>query len=128
MKLLLDTHIALWAITDDPKLPQSALDLIMSADNEITVSAASIWEIAIKHSLGRGNMPVSGNEALGYFQEAGYRLIPVSAEHAAYVESLPPIHADPFDRILIAQAISEPMRFITRDALLAGYSELIMAV
>ncbi|MBI5100303.1 MAG: type II toxin-antitoxin system VapC family toxin [Nitrospirae bacterium] len=128
MKLLLDTHIALWAITDDPKLPQSALALIMSADNEITVSAASIWEISVKHSLGRGNMPVSGNEALGYFKEAGYRLLPVSAEHAAYLESLPPIHADPFDRILIAQAISEPMRFITHDVLLTGYNGLIMAV
>lgn len=128
MKLLLDTHIALWAITDDPKLPQAALSLIMSANNEIIVSAASIWEISIKHSLGRGNMPVSGNEALGYFQEAGYRLFSVSAEHAAHVETLPPIHADPFDRMLIAQAICEPMRLITHDALLSGYSELVMVV
>jgi len=128
VKLLLDTHIALWAITDDPKLPQAALSLITSANNEIIVSAASIWEISIKHSLGRGNMPVSGNEALGYFQEAGYRLFPVSADHAASVETLPSIHADPFDRLLIAQAICEPMRFITHDALLSRYSELVMVV
>lgn len=128
MKLLLDTHIALWAITADPKLPQSALNMIMSANNEIIVSAASIWEISIKHSLGRGNMPVSGNEAFGYFQEAGYRLLSVSAEHAAYVENLPPIHADPFDRILIAQAICEPMKLITHDTVLSGYSELVMVL
>ena len=128
MRLLLDTHIALWAITDDPKLPQAARSLIMAASNEIIVSAASIWEISIKHSLARGDMPVSGNEALLYFQEAGYRLLSVSAEHAAYVETLPPIHADPFDRILIAQALSEPVRLITHDALLTGYGELIMLV
>ena len=128
MRLLLDTHIALWAITDDPKLPQSARSLIMAATNEVIVSAASIWEISIKHSLARGNMPVSGNEALGYFQEAGYRLLSVSAEHAAYVETLPPIHTDPFDRILIAQALSEPVRLITHDALLTGYGELIILV
>lgn len=128
MKILLDTHVALWAITDDPKLPQSALNLIMSANNEITVSAASIWEISIKHSLGRGNMPISGDEALGYFQEAGYRLLPVTAEHAAYVEKLLPIHTDPFDRILISQAKCEPMIFITHDALLSGYGDLIMVI
>lgn len=128
MKLLLDTHIALWAITDDPKLPQSVVSLIMSPNNEIIVSVASIWEISIKHSLGRRSMPVSGNEALGYFQEAGYRLLSVTAEHAAYVDTLPPIHADPFDRILIAQAICEPMRLITHDALLSEYGELVMVV
>ena len=126
MRLLLDTHIALWAITDDPKLTQAARSLIMAASNEIIVSAASIWEISIKHCLGRGNMPVSGSKALAYFQEAGYRLLSISAEHAAYVETLPPIHADPFDRILIAQAISEPVRLITHDNLLTGYGELIM--
>lgn len=128
MKLLLDTHIALWAITDDPKLPQSVSSLIMTPNNEIIVSAASIWEIAIKHRLGRGSMPVSGNEALGYFQEAGYRMLSVSAEHAAYVDNLPSIHTDPFDRILIAQAKCEPMTFITHDSLLSGYGEMIMVI
>jgi PIN domain nuclease of toxin-antitoxin system len=128
VKLLIDTHIALWAITDDPKLPQSGRSMIISDQNEIIVSAASIWEIAIKHSLGRGNMPISGVEALGYFQEAGYRLLSVTAEHAAYVEKLPPIHADPFDRILISQAKCEPMIFITHDALLFEYGELITVI
>lgn len=128
MKLLLDTHIALWAITDDPKLPDQARGLIALASNDIFVSAASIWEISIKHGLGRGNMPISGNEALAYFQEAGYRLLPINAEHAAFVETLPPLHADPFDRILVAQALSEPMRLITHDATVVGYGELVTLV
>lgn len=128
MKLLLDTHIALWAITDDQRLPKPALDLILSANNEIVVSAASIWEISIKHSIGRGAMPVSGDEALGYFQEAGYRMLSITAEHAAYLGKLPAIHADPFDRILIAQAKCEPMMLVTHDDLLSGYGELVMVV
>lgn len=128
MKLLIDTHIALWAITDDSRLPRQARDLIASAANDIYVSAASIWEISIKHGLGRGNMPVSGDEALAYFQEAGYRMLPISAEHAAAVETLPPIHADPFDRILAAQARYEPMHLVTHDSIMSGYGELVMVV
>ena len=71
MRLLLDTHIALWAITDSPALPTEARRHILAPHNEIYVSAASIWEISIKHGLGRGNIPVSGNEALDYFTQAG---------------------------------------------------------
>ena len=100
MRLLLDTHVALWAISDDSRLPQPARDLIADPASSITVSAASIWEISIKHSLGRGNMPISGADALLYFQRSGYSLLGVSAHHAAAVEQLPAHHADPFDRIL----------------------------
>jgi PIN domain nuclease of toxin-antitoxin system len=128
MKLLLDTHVALWAITDSPRLSKQARDLILDAENEIQVSAASIWEIAIKHGLGRGDMPISGEEALGYFRAAGYRLLPVLPEHAAAVEELPRLHQDPFDRLLAAQAMAEPLRLLTHDPLLARYSDTVILV
>lgn len=128
MNLLLDTHVALWAITDSPKLPQKARDLIQSPKATVWVSAANVWEIAIKHSLGRGDMPVSGKNAMRYFQESGYRFLPVEAEHAVAVEELPALHQDPFDRILVAQALIEPMRLITHDDTVARYSDTIILV
>ena len=128
MRLLLDTHIALWAITDSPKLPVAARDLILSPSAEIYVSAASIWEIAIKHNLNRGNMPVSGTEASRYFSEAGYMLLSITAEHAAATENLPMHHADPFDRLLVAQALTEPLRLVTHDSMVKRYSDGILWV
>lgn len=128
MRLLLDTHIALWAITDSPKLPKHARDLILAPSSEVFVSAASIWEIAIKHNLNRGNMPVSGAEAARYFSEAGYTLLPVTAEHAAATETLPLHHADPFDRMLVAQAFTEPFRLVTHDGVVARYGDVILLV
>lgn len=88
MRLLLDTHIALWAIVDSPRLPDQARQLILAPENEVVVSAASVWEIAIKHGLAK-KMPVSGAEAKSWFVQAGYTLMPVTAEHAALVEELP---------------------------------------
>lgn len=128
MRLLLDTHIALWAITDSPKLPQKARELLLDPAAEIFVSTASIWEIAIKHSLSRGNMPVSSSEAIRYFSEAGYTLLPVSAIHAAATETLPPIHGDPFDRMLVAQAMTEPLRLVTHDEMVARYGDGVLLV
>lgn len=128
MNLLLDTHIALWAITDSPKLSVKAKDLIASPKTTVWVSAANIWEIAIKHALGRGDMPVSGQDALRYFQASGYRFLLVEAEHAVAIEELPGHHQDPFDRILIAQALVEPMRLMTHDAVVALYSDTIIRI
>lgn len=128
MNLLLDTHVALWAITDDPKLPEHARKLIQAPKTTVWVSAASIWEIAIKHSLGRGVMPVSAHEATQYFREAGYRLLNIEAEHAAAIENLAGHHHDPFDRIIVAQALLEPMRLMTRDAVVARYSDTIIKI
>ena len=105
MNLLLDTHVALWAIADSPKLSQKARDLITSPKTTVWISAANVWEIAIKYSLGRGDMPVSSQDAMRYFQESGYRFLAVEAEHAIAVEALPAHHQDPFDRILVAQAL-----------------------
>ncbi len=123
MNLLLDTHVALWAIADDPRLSAQGRQLILDPHNHIVVSAATVWEIAIKHGLGKGDMPLSGVEALGYFDQAGYQLLPITAQHAAAVGALPPIHRDPFDRLLAAQALIEPLRLVTDDATLASYSD-----
>lgn len=128
MNILLDTHIALWAIADSPALPGKAREWICNPRNTIWVSAASIWEIAIKHGLGRGDMPVSGETALAYFRQAGYRVLAIEPEHAAAVESLPAHHQDPFDRLLVAQALTEPMRLLTHDAVVAKYSDTILYV
>ncbi len=128
MNLLLDTHVALWAITDNPRLSKKARELIESPKSSVWISAATVWEIAIKHSLGRGDMPVSGRDALRYFQESGYRFLPVEPEHTAAVEELPSHHADPFDRILVAQSLVEPMRLITHDTMVARYSDTIIEI
>jgi len=128
LNLLLDTHVALWAITDSPKLSKKARELIESPKSSVWISAATVWEIAIKHGLGRGDMPVSSLDALRYFRESGYRFLPVEPEHAAAVEDLPAHHGDPFDRILVAQAIVEPMRLITHDPVVARYSDAIIEI
>lgn len=128
MRILLDTHIALWAITDSPKLPKQARELICMRSSEVYVSAASVWEIAIKHSLGRRRMPVSGIEANRYFTESGYVLLPITAEHAAATQTLPHLHADPFDRMLVAQALTEPLKLLTHDAIVGKYSDSILLV
>lgn len=128
MNLLLDTHVALWAVADSPKLPAKARELIESPKSTIWISAATIWEIAIKHSLGRGDMPVSSRDALHYFRESGYRFLSVEPEHAAAVEDLRPLHGDPFDRVIIAQALTEPMRLITHDPVVARYSDTIVRI
>jgi PIN domain nuclease of toxin-antitoxin system len=128
LNLLLDTHVALWAIADSPKLPKGAREMIASPKSSVWISAATFWEIAIKHSLGSGDMPVSSQDALRYFRESGYRFLPVEPEHAVAVEELPAHHADPFDRILVAQALVEPMRLITHDPVVARYSDTIIII
>ena len=129
--MLLDTHVALWAIVADLRLTRSAQDLIADPENAIFVSAASVWEIAIKHSLARGlpgDMPISGAEAFGYLQQAGYELLAITADHAAAVEALPSLHRDPFDRILVAQALVEPLRLMTHDPMVLAYNDTVILV
>jgi PIN domain nuclease of toxin-antitoxin system len=128
VNVLLDTHVALWAIADSPKLPAAARELILAETSTIYVSVASLWEIGIKFALQRGDMPVSGKAALQYFRQAGYRVLPIEAEHTIAVEALPPHHQDPFDRLLVAQALTEPLRLITHDRQVAKYSDTIVVV
>ncbi|MFA5081774.1 MAG: type II toxin-antitoxin system VapC family toxin [Hydrogenophilaceae bacterium] len=128
MNLLLDTQIALWALTNSERLGAPARALIEDPSNEIFVSTASVWEIAIKHALGRGDMPITGNRAAVLFAESGYRELAITWRHAAAVDTLPAIHGDPFDRILIAQAQTEPMRLLSRDATVAAYGGVVLVV
>ena len=126
---MLDTHVALWAIAKRLRLPTEIRDLIDDPANDVVVSAVTVWEIAIKHALARGradDITVSGVQALGHFRGAGYGLLNVSAEHGAAAERLPPLHGDPFDRLLMAQALSEPLRLVTHDAKLAAYSDTVI--
>lgn len=127
MRVLLDLQIALWAVVGSRRLAPRAKEAILAAD-AVFVSVASVWEIAIKHGLARADMPVSSAQALQAFSDAGYELLNIRAEHAVAVERLTAIHNDPFDRMLIAQALVEPLTLITRDALVASYSSAIMKV
>ena len=129
MRILLDTHVALWAIAKTTRLPAEIAGLIGDPANAVVVSAVSVWEIVIKHALSRGrpdDIAVSGARALSYFHDAGYQFLSVSAEHAAAVERLPRLHGDPFDRLLVAQALSEPLRLITHDTTVAAYSDTVI--
>jgi PIN domain nuclease of toxin-antitoxin system len=127
VRLLLDTHVALWAVTGSASLPPAAQDMIRAAD-EVFVSVASVWEIAIKHALGKGDMPVSSAQAVQAFADAGYTMLPIRTPHVVHVEQLPPLHHDPFDRLLVAQALTEPLTLITRDRLVAQYGSAIVQV
>ena len=130
MRLLLDTHVALWTIFDDPHLSDLARTLIEDADNEIYASVAAIWEIAIKHAARRSLPvpPITGGEALTQFQTAGFQIIDITPADIAMLETLPLLHRDPFDRILVAQALSGPFRLLTRDRRIAAYSDAIILV
>ena len=127
MRILLDTHIALWAVTGHPSLSKQAKDLILDAD-DVFVSVASTWEIAIKHALGKGDMPVSAEQALQAFRDAGYVMLDIRPEHTLKVEQLAPIHRDPFDRMLVAQALYEPLILVTCDPLVAQYGPGVLRV
>jgi PIN domain nuclease of toxin-antitoxin system len=129
LRLLLDTHVAFWAIAKRDRLPDRICDLIADPDNTVTVSSVSVWEIAIKHALsknGVGEMPISGAQALDHFRQAGFEFLSVSVEHGAAVEELPRLHRDPFDRLLVAQALTEPLRLVTHDAQVAAYSDSVI--
>lgn len=125
MRLLLDTHVFLWAAADSPLLKAKARHLIEQAD-EVHVSAASIWEVAIKARLGK--IQANASELAEAIDISGFRQLPVSAAHAAGVANLEFHHNDPFDRLLVAQAIAEPLRLVTADAILAKYSDLVIMV
>lgn len=131
MRLLLDTHIALWAILDSPKLPAAARKLILAPRNEICVSAASLLEIALDRAYPRkkrGAIQISADGALEAFLQSGYSLISITPVHAAALEALPNHHTDPFDRLLVAQALTEPLRLLTHDETLGFYSDTVIVV
>lgn len=127
MRLLLDTHVAIWALTEPRRIPQPIFDVMGDMSNSVWVSAVSVWEIAIKHRLKRADSPpFSGQEAIRHFENSGYALLDVAARHAAFVERLPPLHGDPFDRLMLAQAVLENMQFVTYDRYLSRYDVALL--
>jgi PIN domain nuclease of toxin-antitoxin system len=121
VRLLLDTHLLLWAAARSARLPREARELLQDDSNDVYYSAASIWEIAIKSSLRRKDFRVDLTQLLGILPEVGLIELPVTAAHAAGVTGLPFIHRDPFDRLLIAQSLVEPLTLLTNDAVLKRY-------
>ncbi len=125
MRLLIDTQIFIWAVIDSDRLSEQARAIMLDAA-EVFVSAASIWEIAIKAKLGK--LKGDPRAFAAAIVESGFHELAISARHACVVHELPLYHRDPFDRLLVAQALSEPFRLLTADKQLAQYSELIMTV
>lgn len=123
MRLLLDTRIFLWAVAGSPRLKPAARRLIESAE-QVYVSAASIWEVAIKAQLGKIEAdPKALTDAIA---ASGFLELGVRATHAAGVARLAPHHTDPFDRLLVAQALAEPLRLLTADAALVQYGDIVL--
>jgi PIN domain nuclease of toxin-antitoxin system len=123
MRLLLDTHLLLWAVGMSRRLPIATRQLLENPDYEIYYSAANLWEIAIKCSLGRPDFQVDPERLLAVLPEMDFIELPITAVHAAAVVHLPALHKDPFDRLLIAQSRMEPMILLTNDELVAQYGE-----
>jgi PIN domain nuclease of toxin-antitoxin system len=121
MKLLLDTHLMLWAAGNPDRLPAAARRLLDDPQNEPIFSSASLWEVAIKHGLGRGDFRVDARLLRRGLLDNGYDELPIASEHAVALDSLPPIHKDPFDRILVAQSMVEGIILLTADPLVAQY-------
>ncbi len=122
MRLLLDTHVAIWATVAPERILDNHHRLFRQAFPNVFVSAVAVWEIAIKHPLGRPDAPpLSGHDAIAEFQAAGFKFLDVTPAHTAFVERLPLLHGDPFDRLMLAQAIIENMQFVTYDRHLARY-------
>lgn len=121
MKLLLDTHLLLWAAGSPDKLSDAARLLLEDPQNTLFFSAANIWEVSIKSNLGRTDFNADARLLRRGLLDNGYQELAITSEHAVYVESLPLIHKDPFDRILIAQATVEAISLLTADSVLEHY-------
>ena len=121
MKLLLDTHLLLWAAGLPGRLSTAALKLIEAPNNELLFSAASIWEVAIKRGLGRSDFQADPRLLRRGLRDNGYSELPILSHHVVALDSLPPIHKDSFDRLLVAQATVEGITLLTSDAVVARY-------
>jgi PIN domain nuclease of toxin-antitoxin system len=126
--MLLDTQVLLWALAAPERIPRQARERLESPEHEVLFSAASIWEIAIKVQIGRLDLPMPVEEVAAAAAQTGFQELPVRAVHAASTARLPMYHRDPFDRLLVAQALYEPARLLTADRQLATYSELVEVI
>jgi PIN domain nuclease of toxin-antitoxin system len=128
MKFLLDTHLLLWAAAEPRRLSKQARALIDNPDNDLLFSAASLWEVAIKGGLGRDDFKVDARLLRRGLLDNGYSELPIISDHVVAIDSLPPIHKDPFDRILVAQATVEGVTLLTIDFVVSQYPGPIRAV
>ena len=126
MKLLLDTHILLWAAGEPQKLPVKIRQLIEDEENTLFFSAASIWEIVMKNGLGRSDFQIEPRMFRSALMDNGYLEVPITSEHVLFVHDLPPLHKDPFDRILVAQSSIEGMALLTVDQAVIDYGGTVM--
>ena len=126
MNILLDTHMAIWALLDSPKMTSEAKQLIMDPDNTIYYSVVSVWEVLLKHSIHPENMDFSAAVFSESCKDAGFVPLELRDKHVITADGFPPEvegHKDPFDRLLLAQAKTENMSFLTHDKRLSGYQE-----
>ena len=128
MNLLLDTHVLIWALNGDSRLPEKARDMILDENNTIYYSSVSVWEVSVKHANHPENVSFGGKELSAFCRDAGYMPLEMREKHVFALETVEraedaPPHHDPFDRMLIAQAKAENMAFVTHDALLTHYNE-----
>ena len=128
MRVLLDTHLLLWSVASSRRLPKTARSLILDAANEVFYSAASIWEIAIKTALRRTDFKADPAALVRALAQSGFSELPVTAAHAVRVAGMQAIHRDPFDRLLVAQSLAEPMTLVTNDAALVRYGPSVQLV
>ena len=128
MKLLLDTHLLLWAAGQPSRLSPAARAYLDNPDNELLFSAASFWEIAIKQGLGRDDFRLDARVLRRGLRDNGYGELPVTSAHTLMLDTLPPLHKDPFDRILVAQCIAEGITLLTADPLVAQYPGPVRSV
>jgi PIN domain nuclease of toxin-antitoxin system len=124
MSLLLDTHVAIWAINEPERIPLRIQALMENEPGHVYVSHISLWEIAIKHQLGR---PRSAGEMAKDFLESGFALLPLDLGHVLAFERIPLLHGDPYDRLLVAQAFSESLSLLTHDHRLRAYGDVVVA-
>ena len=128
MKVLLDTHIMLWAMTDDPRLSKVAREVIEDGRNELYFSVVSLCEISLKHKIHGDQMPVSARKAREAFASNGYLELPFVSSHAESMDDLPMLHRDPFDRMILAQAKGEGMKLLSHDNRFPAYGDFVVAV
>ena len=128
MKLLLDTHLLLWAAGQPTRLSDGARKLIEADENELVFSTASLWEVVIKRGLGRDDFRVDPRLLRRGLLDNGYSELPIGSEHVVAIDTLPPLHKDPFDRVLIAQALVEGITLLTHDPMVARYPAPVRAV
>ena len=121
MKLLLDTHIVIWAAFTPDRLSKSAQSLIMDEENELLFSPVNLWEVAIKRALGRRDFQFDSRVLRSNLLLNGYQELPITSQHAVAIDQLPDIHKDPFDRLLIAQSMVEGILLLTSDPMVAKY-------